>query len=271
MEISWWQSIILGIVQGLAEFLPISSSGHLQLFQSILGVEEVPRLFDIFLHIGTLAAVFIIFRRELWDIIKNPKQKIVYMIIIATVITVVLAVAIEILGDKIIGENIMASLLGINFIITSILLFAMERIPKPKKAKNIEQMTVKDAAVIGAVQGIGTLSGISRSGSTIAAGVFVGLDRKFLARFSFLLSIPAVLGAFAFDVLKFVLKGEEAGVVLTPLPIILGTLVAFVVGYAAIRWMLKLIASKSFIPFSIYTFVLGVFVTLDTFIFHIIF
>ena len=271
MEITWWQSIILGIIQGLAEFLPISSSGHLQLFQSIFGIEDVPRLFDIFLHIGTLAAVFIVFRRELWDIIKNPKQKIVNMIILATIITVFLAVAIEVLTDKIIGENVMAKLLGINFIVTSVLLFAMERIPKHKTAKGIEQMTLKDAAVIGAIQGVGTLSGVSRSGSTIAAGVFVGLDRKFLARFSFLLSIPAVLGAFAFDVLKFVLKGEEAGVVLTPLPIILGTIVAFIVGYAAIRWMLKLIASKSFIPFSIYTLLLGILVTLDTFVFHIVF
>lgn len=271
MEITWWQSIILGIVQGLAEFLPISSSGHLQLFQNIFGIEEVPRLFDIFLHIGTLAAVFIVFRRELWDIIKNPKQKIVNMIILATVITVIFAVVIEVLSDKIIGENVMASLLGINFIVTSVLLFVMERLPKPKNPKNIEQMTIKDAAVIGAIQGVGTLSGVSRSGSTIAAGVFVGLDRKFLARFSFLLSIPAVLGAFAFDVLKFILKGEEAGVVLTPLPIILGTVVAFIVGYAAIRWMLKLIASKSFIPFSVYTLLLGVLVTLDTFVFHIVF
>lgn len=271
MEISWWQSIILGIVQGLAEFLPISSSGHLQLFQSIFGIEAVPRLFDIFLHIGTLAAVFIVFRRELWDIIKNPKQKIVYMIFIATCVTVAFALLIEVLGDKVIGEAIMSSLLGVNFIITAALLFFMERVSKNKNAKNLEQMTAKDAAIIGAMQGIGTLSGVSRSGSTIATGVFVGLDRKFLARFSFLMSIPSVLGAFAFDVLKFFLKGEEAAVVLTPLPVILGTVVAFIVGYVAIRWMLKLISSKSFIPFSIYTFLLGVLVTLDTFVFHIVF
>ncbi len=266
--ISWWEAIILGIIQGFAEFLPISSSGHLKLTETIMGFEEMPRIFDVCLHIGTLLAVFIIFRKDLLSIIKQPKQKLTQLIIAATVPTVIIAVALEALLD----DGFSSAFLGYGFMITGILLYTMEMIPKTYAKKDLEQTTWLDAVKVGCVQGIATISGISRSGSTIAGGVFFGLDRKFLARFSFLMSIPAILGAFCWDVLKLIIKNDEvSAVTITWLPTVLGMIAAFLVGYCAIRYMLKLIANKSFKPFAIYTFALGFLVCLDKFVLHIFF
>lgn len=266
--ISWWQALILGIVQGLAEFLPISSSGHLKLTEQIMGLSEMPRFFDVCLHVGTLAAVFIVFRKDLLSILRRPKQKLTYMILAATVPTVLIAVLLELLLD----EAVSSALLGYGFMLTGLLLYTMEVLPRQRCKKKLEDMTVKDAVLIGSVQGIGTLPGVSRSGSTIAGGIFLGIDRKTLARFSFLMSIPAILGAFGWDVLKLILnRGEVQAVAVTWFPVLLGTLVAFIVGYIAIRFMLRLIASKSFKPFAFYTFLLGFFVCLDMFVTHWIF
>ncbi len=267
-SLSWWQAIILGIIQGLAEFLPISSSGHLQLFETIMGLEDLPRIFDVCLHIGTLAAVFIVFRKELLSIIKKPFQKLTYLILAATVPTVIIAVLIE----KLLGDAVTSNLLGYGFMLTGILLYTMEMFPKEKSVKTIDTMSIKDAALIGCVQGVGTLPGVSRSGSTIAGGIFLGVERKTLARFSFLMSIPAVLGAFCWDVLKVILeKDQPQAVQITWLPLILGVIAAFVVGYLAIRYMLRLIANKSFKPFAFYTFILGFLVCLDKFALHLVF
>ena len=267
-SLSWWQAIILGIIQGLAEFLPISSSGHLQLFETIMGLEDLPRIFDVCLHIGTLAAVFIVFRKELLSIIKKPFQKLTYLILAATVPTVIIAVLIE----KLLGDAVTSNLLGYGFMLTGILLYTMEMFPKEKSVKTIDTMSIKDAALIGCVQGVGTLPGVSRSGSTIAGGIFLGVERKTLARFSFLMSIPAVLGAFCWDVLKVILeKDQPQAVQITWLPLILGVTAAFVVGYLAIRYMLRLIANKSFKPFAFYTFILGFLVCLDKFALHLVF
>ncbi len=267
MEISWWQSIILGIVQGLAEFLPISSSGHLELFKNILGVEDVPRLYDVCLHIGTLVAVFIIFWKDIWSIIHHPRQKLTYMIIAATIPTVVIAVLLE----AFLPDSFSSAFLGYGFMITGILLYSLEMVSKTYAKKDLDTIKWKDAALVGCVQGVATISGISRSGSTIAGGVFFGMDRKFLARFSFLMSIPAILGAFCWDVLKLVLKGNDSPVRISTFSTIIGMVAAFIVGFLAIKYMLHLIKNKSFKPFAIYTLALGFLVCLDKFLLHIVF
>lgn len=266
--VSWWQALILGILQGLAEFLPISSSGHLKVAETVIGLDGLPRLFDVCLHIGTLAAVFIVFGKDILSIIKKPKQKLTLMILSATVPTVIIAVLLEVLLD----DGFSSLFLGYGFMLTGIILYIMEVLPKKKVTKDLESMTILDAVKVGCVQGCATLPGVSRSGSTISGGVFFGLDRKFLARFSFLMSIPAILGAFCWDLLKLLLKkGEVATVIITPFPLILGMVASFIVGYIAIRWMLKLIANKSFKPFAVYVFVLGFLVCLDKFVLHIFF
>lgn len=266
--VSWWQALILGILQGLAEFLPISSSGHLKVAETVIGLDGLPRLFDVCLHIGTIAAVFIVFGKDILSIIKKPKQKLTLMILSATVPTVIIAVLLEVLLD----DGFSSLFLGYGFMLTGIILYIMEVLPKKKVTKDLESMTILDAVKVGCVQGCATLPGVSRSGSTISGGVFFGLDRKFLARFSFLMSIPAILGAFCWDLLKLLLKkGEVATVIITPFPLILGMVASFIVGYIAIRWMLKLIANKSFKPFAVYVFVLGFLVCLDKFVLHIFF
>lgn len=266
--VAWWQALILGILQGLAEFLPISSSGHLKVAEAAMNLDGLPRLFDVCLHIGTLAAVFIVFRKDIWSIIRHPKQKMTLLIIAATIPTVIIAVLLEV----VLSDNFSSAFLGYGFMITGLVLYTMEIIPKEHQKKGLDNVTPLDAVKIGCIQGLATLPGVSRSGSTIAGGVFFGLDRKFLARFSFLMSIPAILGAFCWDVLKLILKrGEPAAVAITPLPIIIGTVTAFIVGYAAIKWMLKLISDKSFKPFAVYVFVLGFLVCLDKFVTHIVF
>lgn len=267
-SISWWQALILGILQGLAEFLPISSSGHLELAENLMGLYGLPRIFDVCLHIGTLAAVLLVFGKDIISIIKNPKQKLTLMILAATVPTVIIAVLFEVLLDDMFSYYF----LGYGFMITGILLYTMEVFSKRKvsedcKCKDLETMTVLDAAVVGCVQGCATLPGLSRSGSTISGGVFAGLDRKFLAKFSFLMSIPAILGAFCWDLLKFFLHmGDYGEIHITVFPLILGMVSAFTVGYVAIRWMLKLISDKSFKPFAVYVFILGFIVCLTRFI-----
>ena len=266
--VAWWQALILGILQGLAEFLPISSSGHLKVAEAAMNLDGLPRLFDVCLHIGTLAEVFIVFRKDIWSIIRHPKQKMTLLIIAATIPTVIIAVLLEV----ILSDNFSSAFLGYGFMITGLVLYTMEIIPKEHQKKNLDNVTPLDAVKIGCIQGLATLPGVSRSGSTIAGGVFFGLDRKFLARFSFLMSIPAILGAFCWDVLKLILKrGETAAVAITPLSLIIGTTTAFIVGYAAIKWMLKLISDKSFKPFAVYVFVLGFLVCLDKFVTHIVF
>lgn len=266
--VAWWQALILGILQGLAEFLPISSSGHLKVAEAAMNLDGLPRLFDVCLHIGTLAAVFIVFRKDIWSIIRHPKQKMTLLIIAATIPTVIIAVLLEV----ILSDNFSSAFLGYGFMITGLVLYTMEIIPKEHQKKNLDSVTPLDAVKIGCIQGLATLPGVSRSGSTIAGGVFFGLDRKFLARFSFLMSIPAILGAFCWDVLKLILKrGEPVAVAITPLSLIIGTVTAFIVGYAAIKWMLKLISDKSFKPFAVYVFVLGFLVCLDKFVTHIVF
>ena len=252
--ISWWQALILGIVQGLAEFLPISSSGHLKLTEQIMGLSEMPRFFDVCLHVGTLAAVFIVFRKDLLSILRHPKQKLTYMILAATVPTVIIAVFLELILD----DTMLSSLLGYGFMLTGLLLYTMEVLPRERCRKKITDMSVKDA--------------VSRSGSTIDGGIFLGMDRKTLARFSFLMSIPAILGAFCWDILKLVLNRDEVqSVTITWFPVVLGTLIAFAVGYLSIRFMLRLIENKSFKPFAFYTFLLGFLVCLDMFVTHLIF
>ena len=260
------EAIILGLIQGLAEFLPISSSGHLLLFQKIFGLNDVPMFFTIMLHIGTLFAVCIALRKELAAIFRKPLGKMTWMIVLATVPTVIIAVLFKLL----LGDAFDGAYLGFGFMITGIALYCMELFPAG--SRSLEEITVKDALFMGVAQGFGTLPGISRSGSTIVGGSFGGLSRDALARFSFLMSIPAILGALVLDIKDVDFAAISAGSAGVSWPcIIIGTIVAGVSGYFAVKWLLKLITKRSMRPFAYYTFVLGVLVTVDIYFTHIVF
>ena len=266
-------SILLGLVQGLAEFLPISSSGHLAIaahFMGQAGIGEPPPFFDVLLHLGTLAAVFAAYWQDIREMIAElicgvrdlargttptpipPARRLILLIIVGTLpLFVVLPVKdfIEGLGDNI---YFVAGAL----IVTGFLLFASDRVKKGRKTE--KTATLLDVLLVGVAQAIATCPGISRSGTTITAGCFVGLDRRFAVRYSFLMSIPAILGA---NILTLKDAITEKTIIVSDIPVYLvGVAVAAVVGYLCIR-LLKMIADKGrFGWFAYYCWAAGVIV-----------
>ena len=255
-------SILLGLIQGVAEFLPISSSGHLAIAEHLLGMTglEIPEFFDVLLHLGTLLAVFAAYWDDIRDMVLEffrgvrdlahhstptpvpPARRLILLIIVGTLpLFVVLPVKdlVEGLADN------MYFVAGA-LIVTGVLLYASDRVKKGRKTE--KSATLLDVLLVGVGQAIATCPGISRSGTTITAGCFVGLERKFAVRFSFLLSIPAILGANILSLKDAV----EAGIIWGDVPVYLvGVAVAAIVGYACIR-LLKMIADKGKFGFFAY-------------------
>ncbi|MBC8530264.1 undecaprenyl-diphosphate phosphatase [Gehongia tenuis] len=254
-----WQAIILGVAQGLAEFLPISSSGHLVLLQQIFGIQESGLFFGVMLHVGTLIAVFVVFWKDIVAILKKPIQKLTGLLIVATVPAIIVGLFFKDTVEMLFAGKF----LGWGFLVTAVVLFLSDRIPEGKK--NLEQMNGKNALIVGICQAIAIVPGISRSGSTIVGSLTQKLDRRSAARFSFLMSIPAILGSAVMEVKDVIVEGT-GGIPL--LPVLVGMAVSAVFGYIAIRAMLKIITNKKMKYFAIYVAVVGVFVLADQFIFH---
>jgi len=257
-------AIILGIVQGLTEFLPVSSSGHLVLLQKIFKIGEPSLFFDTMLHVGTLIAVMTVLWKDIFEILKKPIQKLTGFLILATIPAVIAALLFK---DAI--EEIFTSgkFLGVCFLITATLLVAAEFLSKHNKNANSAgegqngngvKMTWLHALFIGVMQALAIPPGISRSGATISGSLFCKLDRDFAARFSFLMSIPAILGAVVMQTKDLVKHSAADSSSFGTLAIIAGTVTSAVVGFFAVKFMLKIIREKSLFGFAIYTGVLGV-------------
>ncbi|MDO5110799.1 MAG: undecaprenyl-diphosphate phosphatase [Clostridia bacterium] len=259
---SIWIAVLLGLVQGLCEFLPVSSSGHLVLLQTICGVEGDVLLFDTLLHVGTLIAVCAVFYKELWEMLKKPFQKKVYLLLVATVVTS----AIALLFEEQIEALFAGQLLGVGFLLTALILMVSEKMTDGKRS--ITDMNYAQAAGVGLVQAVAILPGVSRSGSTIAGSRFFGLNKGAAAEFSFILSIPAILGSCVLQAKDLLTEGTGG---IGVLPVLVGMTIAAISGYFAIRWMLKLIKEKSLIGFAVYVGILGVLVLLDQYVTHIFF
>ncbi len=278
------QAIILGIVQGIAEFLPVSSSGHLAIIQNIFHIEtEGGLFFDVMLHLGTLAAIFVVYRKDILrmiietlnmcrDIIynlksyiqnqrsysalryrrimKNNYRKFVVLVLVSTIPTGVIGY----MGRHLV-EKASATLIvpGIGLILTSILLIVSEMAPDGKKIPR--DISYGSGFLIGAAQGCATLPGLSRSGTTIAACMMSGYDRRFAVRYSFIMSIPAILGAALVEIKDIGSEGISGGIVLNGL---IGAVVAGCVGYICIKTMLAVVRKKKFKGFAIYCFAVGV-------------
>ena len=271
-------SILLGVIQGVAEFLPISSSGHLAIAEHLLGMSgasDIPEFFDVLLHLGTLVAVFVAYWDDVRDMVVEffcgvrdlargstptpvpPARRMILLIIVGTLpLLVVLPIKdlVEGLADNM--YFVAAALL-----VTGCLLFASDRVKKGRKTE--KSATMVDVLLVGVAQAVATCPGISRSGTTITAGCFRGFDRKFAVRFSFLLSIPAILGANILSLKDAV----EAGIIWADIPVYLvGVAVSAVVGYACIR-LLKMIADRGkFGAFAYYCWAVGVLTLILTFI-----
>ena len=254
-----FQAILLGLIQGLCEFLPVSSSGHLVLFQQILGVNDPGILLDTLLHVGTLIAIFVVFWRDIWAMLKKPLSKPVYLLVIATVPAVI---ATLLLGDFF-ELAFTGAFLGVGFLITSIILLV-----SGKKQGAAREMSYVDALVMGCFQAFAILPGVSRSGSTISGGLFRGLDREQTAKFSFLMSVPAIAGSVVLQVFD-ILQGEAAA--LPVIPVLLGMLAAAASSLFAIKVMLYIVRRTNLRWFSLYTAILGVLVCLDQWLVHLFF
>ena len=262
-------AILLGLVQGVTEFLPISSSGHLAIAEQLLsftGASNVPEFFDVLLHLGTLVAVFVAYWEDIKSMvleffcgvrdIKNhstpsplpPARRMILLIIVATLPLF----AILPIKDTVEGLANNLYFVSIALIGTGFLLFASDRVKKGRKTEKTATMT--DALIVGLGQAVATCPGISRSGTTITVGCFVGYERAFAVRFSFLMSIPAILGA---NILSLK-DAMEAGIIWGDVPMYLvGVAVAAVSGYACIR-LLKMIAAKGkFGAFAYYCWAVG--------------
>lgn len=259
------QGIILGLIQGLTEFLPVSSSGHLVLFQNLFGIKEATQTFTILLHMATLIAVFVYYWRDIWELICHPFQRTTVLLIAGTIPTVIIALLFNDTFDAIFGRG---KYIGFNFIFTGfVLLYADSRHNGKKKIRN---MSIFDALIVGTMQGIAILPAVSRSGMTISTCLARGMNRENAARYSFLLSIPAILGAMVLTV-KDMITGEvvladTVGVV----PMLAGFVAAAVSGYLAIRFMVDIIKKGKLKWFSVYVFILGGVLILDQFVLHTI-
>ena len=251
------EAVFLGIIQGIAEFLPISSSGHLALFQRLFGIEEATLSFDVLLHVGTLIPVCIIYWKELMKLLRKPFQKTTYLLIVGTIPAVVAAL---VLGDVI--ESLLTNMLFLagGFALTAVILFLADKVrPGTKEERD---MTYVDALLIGCAQGVAIAPAISRSGSTISASLLRGLNRETAARFSFLLSIPAILGAAVLE-MKDVVAGGEFLAGISPVSAIAGFLAAALSGYLAIQFLLRLIRNAKLKYFSVYLLALSAFILVD--------
>lgn len=262
-----WQAIILGAVQGFAEFLPVSSSGHLILMQRWLGVNTDGGLFfDIMLHVGTLVPVFIVFFKEIIGLFRRPSAvtvslpdgntvqkrplfnpKLIFLIIAtipAGLTGMFLAEYIE--GAFYKGDTLASILLAGTFLLTAAELFVSEWISK--KYKRELPLSYKNTLVMGLFQGVAIVPGLSRSGTVISAGCFMGVEKSQNANFTFLMSIPVILGAALVSGLKLL----EEGVVVEIAPLIFGVLTAAITGYVAVKVMLKVIKKANYKWFSLY-------------------
>lgn len=255
------QGIILGIVQGLTEFLPVSSSGHLILFKKLFGIdqEQFGLTFDIALHFATLIAVFVVFWPDIVAILKKPVQKLTGLLIIATIPAVFVGLFLD---DYIEEISQSGGFLGFAFLFTAALMFFSQKIPS--KSKNLDMMKYSDAAVIGLMQGVAVMPGISRSGSTTSAGLIMGVEKAASMRFAFLMSIPVILGSAVLGVKDIVTNPEP----INWAPVLAGMLAAGISGYFAVRFMLNFFKKRSLNIFSVYVAVLGILILIDQLFFN---
>jgi undecaprenyl-diphosphatase len=257
-----FQAIVLGIVQGLTEFLPISSTGHLRIVPAFAGWDDPGSAFTAVVQLGTMAAVLLYFRADLWRIAKawlaslrHPERRgelearLGWYIILGTIPIGIFGL---VFSDQIKHGARDLYLIGTTLIVLGLVLAAAER--AATRMRSIEDLQTRDGVVIGFAQALALIPGVSRSGATISAGLFLGLDRESAARYSFLLSVPAVVLSGLFELKDVGSGGPGAG------PTIIATLLAFVVGYASIAWLLRYLTTHTMLPFVVYRVVLGVLV-----------
>ncbi|KOT99920.1 UDP pyrophosphate phosphatase [Streptomyces rimosus subsp. pseudoverticillatus] len=273
----WFESFILGLVQGLTEFLPISSSAHLRLTAAFAGWQDPGAAFTAITQIGTEAAVLIYFRKDIARIVGTWARSLFnrelrhdhdaqmgWLVIVGSIPIGVLGVTLK---DAIEGPFRDLRLIATTLIVMGVVLGFADRLAARdesggrhravKQRKTLTDLNVKDGLIYGVCQAMALIPGVSRSGATISGGLLMGYTREAAARYSFLLAIPAVLASGVYE-LKDAFGSEAAASHVSWGPTILATVIAFVVGYAVIAWFMRFISSRSFMPFVIYRILLGI-------------
>lgn len=251
---SLWEGFFLGLVQGLTEFLPISSSGHLALAEAALGVKTPGLVVEIALHVATLLAVFIAFRARLVELARGAIRRdpgawqYIALLVVGTIPAAIVGVLFEDFFKQAFGS---LTEVGIEFILTGIILWSTRWIGAPNPG---DRLTAPNATLIGVAQAAAILPAISRSGTTVAAGMWLGIDPVRAGEFSFLLSIPAIGGAALLELPKLASATTQVGVA----PLALGFVVSLVTGVLSIRWLVTLLRRRAFHWFAPYCWVLGV-------------
>lgn len=238
----------LGLIQGLTEFLPVSSSGHLVLFSQIFGIEE-SLFISILLHVATLLSIVVVFYKDIWQMIRHPLSKQTMMLVVATIPTCLIVLVIM----PLIKQSFAGGLLPICFLISAILLLVSEMLSKKKICM---EMNYKTAFFMGVAQGFAVFPGISRSGTTISAGLMSGGQKEEVAKFSFLMSVPIVFLSLIMEIYEIVVG--KVALDIQVLPTIVSFITAFVVGIVSIRLMIKLTVKSSLKWFSVYLVIIAV-------------
>lgn len=274
VELTITEGILLGLVQGLAEFLPISSSGHLAILQYVFGIKgEQVLSFAVLLHFGTLISLFAVYYKDIWQLIleliatikdlltgkglgikNNETRRLGVMILVATVPTAMIGL---LFNDFFEGLYHSLTAIGIALLITGTILWLVERM-KPK-GKSLREMTLLDAILVGLFQSVAIAPGISRSGSTIVGSLFTGLNRPLAVKFAFLISIPSIMGAVILEAPDAFSYGIDPAMLM---PILVGVVVAAASGFLAIKTMIRLVSNKRLYLFSYYTWAVGILVLL---------
>jgi len=254
------EAFILGVVQGLTEFLPISSSGHLMLMENILDVHSGGMFFNVLLHFATLMAVVIIFWKDVVYLIKHPFGKEMQTIVIATIPTVILALVVNYFFD----EFSLMAFVGFGFLISAIVISITSFMMHKKPITKFLVVDNKRGFIIGLIQGLAVFPGISRSGSTICAGLLQGVEREESAKFSFLISLPVIIGGMVFELIDGFKTGFED---INIWACLVGFLTAFLVALFTIKLMMKIVKKGNWWYFSIYLFILSLIVILNQYVF----
>lgn len=255
------EAIVLGLVQGLTEFLPISSTGHLRVVPAFLGWEDPGAAFTAVVQLGTMAAVLLYFRADLWNIgrtwlrsLRDPaarreqEARMGWYILLGTIPIGIFGLAFK---DQIESGARSLYLIGAALVVLGLVLLLAEKVGR--RERDVDSLTLRDAMIVGGAQALALIPGVSRSGSTITAGLFVGLNRAAAARFSFLLSVPAVVASGLFE-LPTALEGGDST---TAWALVVATALAFASGYASIAFLLRFLATHSTGVFVAYRVVLG--------------
>lgn len=253
-----WEAVIYGIVQGLTEFLPVSSSGHITLLGRIFGTpQEVMQSFTTMLHVGTLIAVFMVMWKEIKAILKDLAGLTTRLLIVATIPAVLFALLFSDWIEKAFGHG---ASLGFEFLITGIILLSVFLVRGGEQKTTIGY---REAAIAGAGQAVAILPAISRSGATIAALLHAGVARDAAIRFSFLMAVPAILGGFILDVYGMVRSDTNVFIELGVFNVIVGVVLAGVFGWLAMRWMIRRLTRRGFLYCAFYVIGLGTLILCD--------